>query len=111
MSRELRPKELVVDERSRMARLIGGRSGDEFEEVRDLCESLRYKFMPGSANDRAPFASAACGGMGGCFAGLSSVCLLGNFGATGLFPLDVAPWLLDEKALVDARGVGGSSLA
>lgn len=91
MSRELRPKELVVDERSRMARLIGGLKGEEFEDARDLCESLRNRFMPGSANDRAPLANAAFGGIGGRLIGLSSVCLLCGCGATGLFPLGVAP--------------------
>jgi hypothetical protein len=109
MSRELRPKELVVDERSRAARLIGGLRGDPFEDARDLCESLRNRFMPGSANDKALFASAALVGTGGGFTGLSSVCLLCGLGATGLFPFGVAPWLFDEKALVEARGVGGSS--
>jgi hypothetical protein len=109
-SRELRPNELVVEDRSRIPRGIGGRSGDVFdEEARDLCESLRNKFMPGSAKDKAPFANAAFVGNGGCFIGLASVCLRCGIVADGLLPLDVAPWLFDEKALVEARGVGGSS--
>ena len=65
--------------------------------------------MPGSANDKAPFASATFVGNGSCFVGLASVCLLCGNGADGLLPLDVAPRLFDEKALVEARGVGGSS--
>ena len=110
ISRELRPKELVVEDRSRIPRGTGGRSGDVFdEEARDLCESLRDKFMPGSAKDNAPFPNAAFVGNGGGFVGLASVCLRCGIGADGLFPLDIAPWLFDEKALVEARGVGGSS--
>ena len=109
MSWELRPKEVVVDARSLIGRRIGGCSGDEFDEVRERCESLRKRFMPGWANDKEPFARAALVGKGGGFVGDFSVCLLWGTGADGLRPLGVACWLFVEKALVDARGVGGSS--
>ena len=41
--------------------------------------------------------------------GLVSVCLLCGTGADALLPFGVVCWLLVDKALIEARGVGGSS--
>jgi hypothetical protein len=110
MSWELRPSELVVEARSRVPKRRGGCRGEELEEARERCDSLRKRLMPGSAKARPCFARAALAGRGGCcLVGLVSVCLLCRTVAGGLRPLGVTLWLLDERALVDARGVVGPS--
>ena len=61
MSCEPRPKELVVEARSRILSRVGGCNGDDVEELRDRCESLRERLIPGSAKDKAALASATLG--------------------------------------------------
>lgn len=107
MSCELRPNELVVDARSLIPSLRGGCKGEEFEEARDRCDSLRIKLIPpGSAKDKALRASAAFGG--NCFGGLPSVCR--RCRAASEAPLEWSEVPFDAMALVDALGVGGPSL-
>jgi hypothetical protein len=104
ISWELRPKELVVDARSRMPSRRGGCRGEEFDEARDLWDAFLNKLMPpGSAKDKAPLARAALLLVGAWFfIGLSSVCRRCSAVAD-------APLAFGSKVVLEARGVGGPS--
>lgn len=114
ISCEVRPNELVVDARSRIPSRIGGCRGDELVDPCERWDSLRKRFIPDSANDRAPFANKVFGdGKAGtsslCLVGLASVCLRCSAAPCGLCRPDVCKDFAD-RPLTDARGVSGSFL-
>lgn len=105
ISYELRPRELVVDARSRLPKR-GGARGEDVDEPRDNSELLRMR-RPGSANAKDGLGKGAFVIERGGRRGLS-VRLLRRSGALG-FPSAVSIGRSVGVVPADARGVVGSS--